>query len=111
MFWIVRFVDLTANDFSVIAVVRALVCFSSASLSARTIPVAYSYRNVFDVVLCCALLFVHLLARVLFRLFLCFFARLFFRYFGPACIGLFFLCTVVVSVHLRCAMCVGVICL
>ena len=46
----------------------------------------------FCFVLFCTRLFVRSLARVLFRSFLCFLARLFCRYFGHACIGLTFLC-------------------
>ena len=102
---------LLLNDCRVVAVVRALVFLSSASFVG---PHSSSVRFVsqcFRFCVFCDRLFVDLLARVMFRSFLCLFARWFFRYFGHACIGLLFLCTVVVSVHLRCAMCVDVICL
>ncbi len=60
-------------------------------LSAGKIPVADSYCNTFYFALFfCARLLVRSRARVLFRSFLRFFARLLYRYFGHACFGLIF---------------------
>ena len=92
-----------------VVVVRALVFLAPQVLSARQIPVAYSYRNAFDVVFfCCARLFVPSLPRVLFYPYRRYFDRLFFVIsFMLALVC--FSCKVLVSVRLRCAMCVDVI--
>ena len=102
---------LSVNDSSVVAVVRAFVFLSSASFVGPPNSSGRFVSQCFRFCFFCDRLFVHLLARVLFRSFLRFFARLFFRDFGQDCTGLGFLCRVVVSVHLRCAMCVVAICL
>ena len=81
---------LPVNDSSVVAVVRALVFLSSASFVGPQNPSGIFVSQCFRFCCFCDGLFVHLVAPVLFRSFLCFFARLFFRYFGHACIGLFF---------------------
>ena len=85
-----RFVVLTVDDSLRFRLfVQWYLFFNPQVLSARIISVADSYCNVFAFVLFfCARLFVRSWARVLFRSFIIFFARLFFGYFGHVCIGL-----------------------
>ena len=101
---------LPVNESSVVGVVRALVFLSSASLSARNIPVADSYRNAFGLLFLRSFVRTFVGSRVV--SFVSSFLRSFVLSLFLSCLYWFvFLCTVVVSVHLRCAMFVGVICL